>query len=304
MPHPCCMLTVPVCTAPGDMLKMHRVSKSNTEAPCHPVPVRRHPCTALMSSSQQSHMPCLSLCLPPSLPQAWLHIAPLLSDLYHPHSVKLLPRAHQTSLATRSSAVDTGFDKLSPLTCFLMPTLYTEKHGVPSPDPYRSDVSTVQKLLRQPYKMQLLNSEWNFPSIFGKRGGFACEHLGPRRREDFSCDRGAFHSPMAAQIQPGQAVAEHLPHSERQPSRPRACGRAKKKQQPRWEAKELVSSMVGARLPMHAVTPMRLSRRQSLELDQASQRFHPALHQTLLHAGGCHTRMLMPCPSQAAPRRP
>lgn len=37
------------------------------------------------------------------------------------------------------------------------------------------------------------DSEWNFPFIFGKRGGSTREHLEPQRAEELSRDRGAFH---------------------------------------------------------------------------------------------------------------
>lgn len=54
------------------------------------------------------------------------------------------------------------------------------------------------------------DSEWNFPFIFGKRGGSACEHLKPQRAEELSRDRRAFHPRGAAQIQPGQAMLDLL----------------------------------------------------------------------------------------------
>ena len=64
------------------------------------------------------------------------------------------------------------------------------------------DVSTMQELLVMALQNAAFDSEWNFPFIFGKRGGSAREHLEPQRVEELSRDRGAFHPWVAAQIQP------------------------------------------------------------------------------------------------------
>lgn len=42
------------------------------------------------------------------------------------------------------------------------------------------DVPTMQELLLTISQSTAFDSEWNFPFIFGKGGGSACEHLEPQ----------------------------------------------------------------------------------------------------------------------------
>lgn len=123
------------------------------------------------------------------------------------------------------------------------------------------------------------------------------EYLGPWRREDSCCDRGAFHFPVAAQIQLGRMAQQPCP---------RAHSKVKKTQHLWPKTEEPALSMDGD---------------TNMLVPQAGPEAGPglpALHRWGLHScctlclrpstlpykGGCHMRMPRPRFGQAAPSAP